>query len=336
MSGGGWRGRWFASPREATLSLVLLGLLAWTLPGLLRWALWDARWGGDAEACRAAVGACWAFVGEKWRLILFGLYPPGEQWRPALAMGLLAAVAAAAVWRRRPLWGAWAAVLALDAWLLAGGAGLAPVPVSRWGGLPLTLLLTVIGLAGAFPLALVLALGRRSPLPVVRLLATGYVELIRGVPLVSVLFMASTMFPLLLPPGFGLDKLARAQLALVLFVAAYLAEAIRGGLQAIPDGQYEAAAALGLGERRALATVILPQALRASLPAITGIAIGTFKDTSLVLIIGLFDLMTATRAALGDPRWLGFSAEAYLFAGSIYGVLSWALSRAGRRLEERG
>ncbi|PWV65880.1 amino acid ABC transporter permease [Plasticicumulans acidivorans] len=315
------------------LALLLLAAAGWALWG---WAVREAVWAGDAAACRAAGGACWAFIGEKWRLMLFGLYPPAEQWRAALAVLLSVAFVAACVrWRRAwPL--GWLGLLALDYALLAGGfLGLSAVPVAQWGGLPLTLLLTVSGVGGGLPLALLLALGRRSRLPLLRLLAGGYIELIRGVPLVSVLFMAAVMFPLLLPPGWVLGKLLSTQLALALFVAAYLAEAIRGGLQAIAYGQYEAAAALGMRHGTALATVILPQALRIALPALTGIAIGTFKDTSLVVIIGLFDLMTATRAALGDPRWLGFSLEAYLFAALVYGVLSWSLSLAGRQLEKR-
>ncbi|TCO79271.1 amino acid ABC transporter membrane protein 2 (PAAT family) [Plasticicumulans lactativorans] len=333
----GWaRTHLFAGPWDALVTLALAALLAAALPPLLRWALWQAQWSGDAAGCRAAGGACWAFIGEKARFILFGLYPPAEQWRAALAVGLFLAMAGYSAARFRLPAAGWALTAAACGGLLAGGvAGLPAVPATQWGGLPLTLLLTVLGLAGAFPLALLLALGRRSRLPVLRALCAGYVELVRGVPLVSVLFMASVMLPLLLPGGVVIDKLVRAQLAIVLFVAAYMAEAVRGGLQAVPEGQDEAASALGLRWWQRQRYVVLPQALRVALPALVGIAIGTFKDTSLVVVIGLFDLMTSARAALADPRWLGFSAEAYLFTGTLYFVLAYALSRYGRALEAR-
>lgn len=342
MSTGPVRGllvRCCATPAAAALTVLLAAAAVLPIALFGRWALIDAVWSGDATACRIAAGACWAFIGEKWRLIVFGLYPPAEQWRAALAGLLIIGLPAIVRYHRRGTGGLWPGGLALmlvsglAVWLLAGGGGLEPVPARLWGGLPLTLWLTLSTLTGAFPLALLLALARRSTLAVPRVLATLYIETLRAVPLVSVLFMAAVMLPLLLPAGLDTGKLWRAQLALVLFVAAYLAEALRGGLAVVAAGQYEAAAALGLGRWQTLRTVVLPQGLRAALPALTGIAIGTFKDTSLVLVIGLFDLMTTTRAALGDPRWLGFSIEGYVFAGAIYGVLAWGLSCAGRSLE---
>lgn len=330
----------FPSPLSALLSLAIIALLAWAGFHLLRWGVVQAHWGGDSDLCRAAEqGACWSFVSAKYRYILFGLYPSDEQWRPMTAVvvfvGMLGISAWPRCWRRwLPL--AWVLTLGLCYLLMGGGMfGLSIVPNSQWGGLPLTLMLSVIGIVVAFPLAVLLALGRRSELPAIRALCVGYIELIRGVPLISVLFMASVMFPLLMPEGMTFDKLLRAQIAIVLFVAAYMAEVIRGGLQALPRGQYEAAASLGLGYWRTTGLIILPQALKITIPPMVGTFIGTFKDTSLVIIIGLFDLMTTTKTALSDPNWLGFSAEAYLFTAGIYFVFSYCMSRYSRYLEDR-
>ena len=320
---------------------VLAALLLWhTLPPLLDWAVLDAVWsGGDPAACREADGACWALIGEKHRFILFGLYPYEEQWRPALALGLfLAAAGISAVpafWRRWLAW-LWGAVGGAIAFLMWGGAlGLPFVPNTQWGGLPLTLILAVVGVVGAFPLSILLALGRRSDLPLIRAVCIGFIELIRGVPLVSVLFMASVMFPLFLPDGVTVDKLLRAVLGIALFTAAYLAEALRGGLQALPSGQYEAADALGFSYWQRVRLIILPQALKTSIPALVNQFISMFKDTSLVIIIGLFDLLTATKAALSDPPWRPFYVEAYCFAALLYWLFSFSMSRYSLHLERR-
>jgi general L-amino acid transport system permease protein len=228
----------------------------------------------------------------------------------------------------------WLAGLTVIGVLMWGGVfGLPYVENERWGGLILTLLLATFGIALAFPLSILLALGRRSDLPVIRALCVGYIELIRGVPLISVLFMASVMLPLFLPPGLTMDKLARAQIALVLFAAAYLAEVVRGGLQAIPRTQYEAAEAIGLGYWGQMRFVVLPQALRIAVPPLVNTFIGFFKDTSLVLIIGLFDLLSTIKVSLTDPAWAGFSVEAYLFAAAVYFVFCFAMSLYSRRLE---
>jgi len=213
--------------------------------------------------------------------------------------------------------------------------GLPYVENERWGGLILTLLLASFGIAAAFPLSILLALGRRSEMPVIRALCVGYIELIRGVPLISVLFMASVMLPLFLPPGLTLDKLLRAQVALVLFAAAYLAEVVRGGLQAIPKSQYEMADALGLTYWQKTLHVVLPQALRIAVPPLVNTFIGLFKDTSLVLIIGLFDLLSTIKVSLTDPAWSGFGLEAYVFAALVYFVFCYAMSLYSRRLEAK-
>ncbi len=321
------------------LSVALVVLIALALVPFAHWALIDAVWRPDAAACRAAHGACWGFIVEKHRFILFGTYPYDEHWRPAVATVMLLALwvvsAVRAFWRP---WLAllWAAGLAVIGALMWGGVfGLPYVENERWGGLTLTLLLSTFGLAIAFPLSIVLALGRRSTLPMIRALCIAYVELVRGVPLISLLFMASVMLPLFLPGGMTIDKLARAQIALVLFAAAYLAEVVRGGLQAIPKEQYEMADALGLAYWQKTLYVVLPQALRIAVPPLVNTLVGFFKDTSLVLIIGLFDLLSTIKVALTEPAWNGFGVEAYLFAALVYFVFCFAMSRYSRRFERR-
>ena len=230
----------------------------------------------------------------------------------------------------------WLAGLGVIGILMWGGVlGMPYVENERWGGLILTLLLTTFGVAFAFPLSILLALGRRSDMPVVRGLSVGYIELIRGVPLISLLFMASVMLPLFLPHGVTLDKLLRAQIAMIMFAAAYLAEVVRGGLQAIPKGQYDAAAALALPYWRRTFLIILPQALRISVPPLMNTFIAFFKDTSLVLIIGLFDLLSTVKISLNEPAWTGFGVEAYLFASIVYFAFCYSMSRYSRRLEHQ-
>ena len=321
-------------------TLVTVLLVALSLKLLLQaidWVFIDAVWRPDARACREASGACWGFIAEKHRFILFGTYPFEEHWRPAAATILLIFLwgisLVRALWR---WWLAlvWLAGLGVIGVLMWGGVlGLPHVESGRWGGLILTLLLASFGIAFAFPLSILLALGRRSDLPVIRALCVGYIELIRGVPLISVLFMASVMLPLFLPPGVTVDKLLRAQIALILFAAAYLAEVARGGLQAIPKTQYEVADALGLTYWQKTWYVVLPQALRVAVPPLVNTFIGFFKDTSLVLIIGLFDLLSTIKVSLTDPAWSGFGLEAYLFAALVYFLFCFAMSLYSRRLE---
>ena len=324
---------------NAVLTVGIVILLANPLLSLVDWAVVDAVWRPDPKACRAAHGACWGFVAEKYRFILFGTYPFDEQWRAALASLLLVALWALSsmkIFWRRSLAALWLAGLLVIALLMWGGlAGLPYVDHERWGGLALTLLLSSFGLAAAFPLSVLLALARRSGLPVVRWIATGYIELVRGVPLISLLFMASVMLPLFLPAGTSIDKLLRAQLALVLFAAAYLAEVVRGGLQAIPRSQYEVADALGLSYAQKMLHVVLPQALRIAVPPLVSTFIGFFKDTSLVVIIGLFDLLQAVKASLSEPAWTGFGAEAYLFVALVYFAFCFAMSRYAATLETK-
>jgi general L-amino acid transport system permease protein len=323
-------------------TLATLGILwlAWALvPPFVQWAFLDAIWlSPDSRPCRAeGAGACWALIAEKHRFILFGTYPYEQHWRPGVAILLLLALYVASALRRfwRPALAlAWLGGLALIGLLMWGGLpGLPYVENERWGGLALTLLLATFGIAFAFPISILLALGRRSRLPAVRAICIGWIELVRGVPLISLLFMASVMLPLFLPEGVSIDKLLRALIAMIVFAAAYLAEVVRGGLQAVPHGQVEAADALGLGYARKTLLVILPQALRIAIPPLVNTFIAFFKDTSLVVIIGLFDLLTSIKVALGEPMWSGFGVEAYLFASLVYFVFCYAMSRYSQDLE---
>jgi len=332
------RANLFSSIPNAILTICALFLLWKIVPPFLNWAFADAVWDASkAKACREGHGACWAFIAEKHRFILFGTYPYEQHWRPAASIVVFLSLYTISALRRfwTPwLLALWVAGLALIGVLMWGGIfGLPYVENERWGGLVLTLILATFGIAFAFPLSIVLALGRRSEMPAVRVICVGYIELIRGVPLISLLFMASVLMPLFLPGGVNIDKLLRAQAALALFAAAYLAEVVRGGLQAISRGQYEAAEALGLSYWKRTALVILPQALRISIPPLVNTFIGLFKDTSLVVIIGLYDLLLALKTALAEPKWSGFGVEAYLFASMIYFAFCFAMSQYSQRLE---
>ncbi|WP_431856426.1 ABC transporter permease subunit [Azospirillum sp.] len=336
----GWaRANLFNTWYNAILTVLIGWAIISVVPPLFRWAIVNAA-GFDATSpqCRQAAGACWAFVNEKMRFILFGTFPYAEQWRPLLATAIIVATLAAAANRR--FWKPWFVAVSLGALALfgvlmwGGVLGLTYVENSLWGGLPLTLILSVIGLSVAFPFSILLALGRRSNMPAIKAICVAYIELIRGVPLVSLLFMASVMLPLFLPTGVNIDKLLRALVAFILFEAAYMAEAIRGGLQAMPKGQYEAADALGLTYWQAMRKIILPQALAISIPPLVNTFISTFKDTSLVIIIGLYDLLGTAKAALSDPAWRGFYREAYLFIGVIYWCFCYSMSRYSRWLEQ--
>lgn len=331
----------FGSLPSALATLLAAAVAVKLLPAAVHWLFTGAVFAPDYAACRQLEyrAACWGFVAEKHRLILFGRYPHAEQWRPALATGLvLAALALSAIPRawRRELAVVWAGALAAFFLLMRGGlAGLALVEPGAWGGLPLTVILTVLGMAASMPLGVALALGRRSHLPLVKAAATAYVELVRGVPLITVLFVASFLFPLLLPPWARLDVLGRITLGIVLFQAAYLAEVVRGGLQALPRGQYEAADALGLSWWQVQRQVILPQALVLVIPSFVNSLLSTFMDTSLVTVVSMYDLTGSLRLALGDPLWRNFFLEGYLFVGAIYFAGCLAMSRYSRWLERR-
>lgn len=326
------------SPMNVGVTLLMTALLVWQLPGWVSWSMVHAIVQPDADACQTArgLGACWGVVSEKYRLILFGRYPFAEQWRPLVAtLGLLVLLVASCMrqcWHRG-LVVAWILGLCgffglMGGRLLGFSVGLTPVSTDQWGGFPLTLMLSTLSIACAFPLAVLVALGRRSDWPLVRAVCITYIELVRGVPLISVLFMASFMFPLLMPPGTTPDVLLRVLAGITLFSAAYLAEIIRGGLQAIPRGQLEAAASLGLGYWATQRLVVLPQALAHVVPGIMNNFIAIFKDTSLVTIVSLYELTGALGLALNsDADWRPYKIEGYVFIALIYFAFCFAMSR---------
>lgn len=329
------------APLQAIVSLGLAVGLAYLLLPVLDWALFQADFvGSDRSACTSG-GACWVFVGARLEQFIFGFYPASEYWRPSLLM-LLGALSlppflAQNFPYRARIAPAIVILLPFLTWALLEGSwlGLPRVETAQWGGLLLTLLISTTGIALSLPLGILLALGRRSKLPVLRWMSIAFIELWRGVPLIAVLFMASVMLPFFLPPGVEVDKLIRCLIGVTLFTAAYMAEVVRGGLQALPRGQYEAAAALNFKYGQMMGLIILPQALRKVIPGIVNTFIGLFKDTSLVLIIGMFDLLGMVQAASTDPEWLGYATEAYVFAGAVFWVFCFTMSRYSLRLERR-
>jgi general L-amino acid transport system permease protein len=334
----GWvRKNLFSDWFNSILTLVTICFLYKVIPPLIRWAFVDSTWFSGGAQCHAAGGACWSVVTSNFRFILFGFFPHDEQWRPLLAMILLAGLLLYSQnrnrWNKYLAYG-WITGLFLMGLLMKGGLfGLTPVESTQWGGLPLTLILSVFGLTAAYPLGVMLALGRQSRMPVIQSLSVVYIELIRGVPLISLLFMSSVVFPLFLPEGVTFNKILRAQIAIIFFTAAYIAEVVRGGLQGMAQGQYEAAESLGLNYYQTMRLVILPQALKMVIPPSVSILISAFKDTSLVVIIALYDLLKTTQSTLTNPEWMGFSAEAYIFVALIYFVCCFFMSNYSRRLE---
>jgi general L-amino acid transport system permease protein len=334
----GWmRANLFKGWLNSLLTLLMVLFLWKVVIPLVTWALVDSVWFSSAKACRDASGACWSIATQNIRFILFGFFPYDQHWRPLTAMLFLFALLFFS--RNRRYWGkylgyAWVAGL-VSMWVLMGGGvlGLVPVETAQWGGLPLTLLLAVFALTAAYPLGVLLALGRQSKMPAIKLLSVVYIEMIRGVPLISLLFMGSIIFPLFLPEGVNIDKILRALVAMTLFTAAYIAEVVRGGLQAMPRGQYEAAKSVGLGYFLTLRLVVLPQALKIVIPPTVSILISAFKDTSLVVIIALFDLLKTSQTVLSNPEWMGFSREMYLFVAVLYFLGCFSMANYSRRLE---
>ncbi len=325
---------WFNS----ILTLVFAYVLYLTVPAFIQWAFINSNWISTSEECKASGGACWSVVTANIRFILFGFYPHDLQWRPLLAVVILVLLLVYSQNRKhwhKSLAYAWAIGLFSMGLLLKGGLfGLVSVESNNWGGLPLTLLLSVFGLTAAYPVGIVLALGRQSEMPIIKSFCVVYIELIRGVPLISLLFMSSVVFPLFLPEGMTINKILRAQIAIILFTAAYIAEVVRGGLQGVDKGQYEAAESLGLNYFQTMRLIILPQALKIVIPPSVSILISAFKDTSLVVIIALYDLLKTTQTTLTDPKWMGYSAEAYIFVALIYFVCCFFMSNYSRKLEK--
>ncbi|NIX75842.1 amino acid ABC transporter permease [Microvirga terricola] len=329
---------YFGTPGNAIITVTCLALIVLVLQKAFTWLVVDAVFTGDPATCKASGGACWPFFTSKVRFMVFGFYPYDEQWRPLAALLLFFAGCGIsmgpAFWGRKLLafWGL--TLAALFCLMLGGVFGLSYVPTSKWGGLPLSFMLSFIGLAGAFPLGIVLALARASKLPVIRALAIAFIELVRGVPLISILFMASVMLPLFMPEGLTIDKLLRAQIAIILFAAAYVAEIVRGGLQAIPRGQFEASAAMGLHYWQMMRLIVLPQAIKTMIPPLVTLFIGFFQDTTLVVIVGLLDFLDTIRSAMRDPQWQGIAVlEGYIFAASVYLLFSTIMGVYSRFLE---
>ncbi|HYM04158.1 MAG TPA: amino acid ABC transporter permease [Stellaceae bacterium] len=332
------RNRLFNTPFNALLTLLFLYVLAVVLPELLEWGVFRASFDAvDYAACRRSGGACWAFIGDWYRFILFGRFPYDQQWRPAITVVIFIMLLLASCDRRmrnRWLVLVWSLGLGAVGILMWGGVfGLPFVETEVWNGLPLTLILSVTGIGFSFPLAVLLALGRRSELPAIRAICVFYIEVVRGMPFIVFLFMGTVMVPLFLPADVTIPKLWRADIVFALFIAAYVAEVIRGGLQAIPRGQIEAAQALGLGYWRQMGLVVLPQALTISIPPLVGTFIGAFKDTALVTIVGFFDLLQDVTAGMNDPHWRGAYVEGYAFVAAIYFVFCYFMSRYSRYLE---
>ena len=347
----GWlRTNLFSSPANIALTLVCVLFIVWAVPPLLRFFLIDAVWSGtDPDACLASPaqpqpGACWAFVRVWYSYFVYGFYPIGQRWRVdlfflALAFGVVWLLRLSAP--RRDIGALYFfVVLPVLSFVLLHGApwiGLRVVPTALWGGILVTVVVATIGMVASLPLGILLALGRRSDMPVVRLFAVIFIEFVRGVPLITVLFMASVMLPLFVPEHLAPDKLVRALIGVALFASAYMAEVVRGGLVAVPRGQYEAARALGLSYWRMTGLVILPQALRVTLPNIVNTFIGLFKDTTLVFIVGIFDFLRTIEAARADPKWAAptTTVTGYAFAALFYFVCCYGMSRYARNVEAR-
>ncbi|MBB4144540.1 MULTISPECIES: amino acid ABC transporter permease [Rhizobium] len=329
----------FGTPGNAlvtVLSAVAIMAIGWFA---IRWLFLEATFSGRPEDCKVATGACWPFLTSKLRYMAFGFYPYEEQWRPMLALlGFFCAAIVSMVprlWSMRLLLVWLVGILPVLYILMAGGVfGLPSVPKTQWGGLPLSFMLSFVGLACALPLGILLALSRASELPVIRVLATSFIEIVRGVPLISILFMATVMLPLFMPEGVTVDKLLRAQVAIIIFAAAYIAEIVRGGLQDVPKGQIEAGASLGLGYWPIMFKIVLPQAIKKVIPPLVSLFIGFFQDTTLVTIVGLLDFLDTVRSAMRDPVWQGIAVlEGYVFAAAVYFAFSALMGAYSRFLE---
>ncbi|OAV49961.1 amino acid ABC transporter permease [Rhizobium sp. WYCCWR10014] len=334
-----------ATPKDVILTILALALIAWAVPHLVNWLFIQAVWSGpDRTFCATTIqggiqpdgwsGACWAFISAKYNQFIFGRYPLDERWRPAIVGILFILLLVPMLIPSAPRKGLNAillfAVLPIIAfWLLHGGFGLEVVETPLWGGLMVTLVLSFVGIAVSLPCGILLALGRRSKMPVIRMLCVTFIEVIRGVPLITVLFMASVMLPLFLPTGWNVDKLLRALIGVSIFTSAYMAEVIRGGLQAIPKGQFEGADSLGLGYWQKTRLIIMPQAIKLVIPSIVNTFIGTFKDTSLVTIIGMFDLLGIVKLNFSDANWASAVTPitGLIFAGFIFWLFCFGMSR---------
>jgi general L-amino acid transport system permease protein len=346
----GWlRANVFSSPLNTVLTLVILGLLILVIPPVIRILFIDAVWSGtDRDAClggaNGEVGACWAFVRERLPYFIYGSYPIPQRWRVDVFFVMLAFGAGWLLWLDAPRRGLGAIyffiIMPVCAYVLLNGwplIGLPAVDTSLWGGVLVTVVVTTVGMVASLPFGIILALGRRSSMPAVRVLSIMFIEFVRGVPLITVLFMASVMLPLFVPPAWSPDKLLRALVGIALFASAYMAEVVRAGLLAVPRGQYEAACALGLRFWRTQGLIVLPQALRITIPNIVNSFIALFKDTTLVFFVGIFDLLKTIEVARVDPKWATpvTSATGYAFAAVFYFVFCFLMTRYADRIEYR-
>jgi general L-amino acid transport system permease protein len=340
----------FASPTHTILTLIALYIIYATLPGMIRFYLIDAVWSGaDRDACLAdkigrPVGACWAFVADRWRYFVYGSYPIDQRWRIDLTFVMFAVGVVWLLWQSLPqkkLAGFYFfLILPAAGFILLRGSttlGLPIIDTGLWGGITVTFLVAAVGIVFSLPLGVLLALGRRSRLPIIRVFSVIFIEFVRGVPLITVLFMANTMLPLFVPQELSPDRLLRPLIGVALFAAAYMAEVIRGGLQAMPKGQYEGAMSLGLGYWKMMRLIILPQALRIVIPGIVNTFIGLFKDTTLVAIVGIFDFLRAVEVSLVDPTWATPTTRAtgYGVAAIFYFLCCWGMSRYSISVEQR-
>ena len=335
----------FSSVTNSILTVLGLAFVVWTVPPIFDWAVVHAVWTAeDREACIVpGAGACWAFVRAKFAQFMYGRYPIEERWRVDLTgllllIGLIPMAIPRAPWKRQNAFYLLVVFPIVAFLLLVGGYfGLPHVETPLWGGLLVTLVVAITGIVASMPLGVILALGRRSKLPIIRFFSIAFIEFWRGVPLITVLFMASVMLPIFLPPGVNFDKLLRALIGVALFSSAYMAEVVRGGLQAIPKGQYEAAQAMGLSYWKMMRLIILPQALKIVIPGIVNSFISLFKDTSLVLIIGLFDLLGIVQLNFADANWASSNTPAtgYVFAAFVFWLFCFSMSRYSIYTERR-
>ena len=329
----------FSSATNSIVTLVSIYLLYLALPSAINWLFIDATYVGTTRKDCAPDGACLAFIVERFNLFVYGFYPAELRWRVNLATLLLVVAGAAVLWDKIPARKQmlkFAMVYPfIGAWLLTGGFGLEPVGTHLFGGLMLTLTIGVTGIVFSLPLGILLALGRQSDLPIIKYFCIGFIEFIRGVPLITLLFVASTMLSYFLPPGTTFDLLMRVLIMVTLFASAYMAEVIRGGLQALPKGQLEAAESLGLNYGQAMRFIILPQALKISIPGIVNTFIGLYKDSTLVIVIGLLDPLGIGRASVADSDWLGLSTEVYLFVAVFFFISCFGMARYSLYLENK-
>jgi len=335
----------FSTWGNTLLTVIGLFIFYKLVMGIVGWAYIDAAFtGADGKACSGEkTGACWPFIYAKLGQFIYGRYPDAERYRVNWTFGL---ALAGLVPLLTPAIGAkkWFAFYTffifpvLAYWLLTGGAfGMPIVKTELWGGFLVTLVVAAVGIVGSFPIGVMLALGRRSRMPIVRWISIGFIEFVRGVPLITILFMSSVMLPLFLPDGVTFDKLLRALIGVMFFQGAYMAETIRGGLQAIPRGQFEAADAMGLSYPQKMGLIVLPQALKLVIPGIVNSIVGLSKDTSLVLIIGLFDLLGIVQLNLTDTKWFAPSTAmtGYVFAGAVFWLFCFSMSRYSAYIERR-